>query len=115
MPSYLVTFTVPSELRPVMPGNRQAMELLMGCSSQALTELLADPARGCRFDRSGFFGEERNPGSRVPLYRIRPKMTRKRARDSRGDSLDSSHIPEPRSRKISRQASMDNRPERRSD
>jgi len=46
VPYYLVTFTVPSELRPVMLGNRQAMELLMRCSAQALTELLADPARG---------------------------------------------------------------------
>ncbi|MBC2604430.1 IS91 family transposase [Puniceicoccus vermicola] len=56
VPYYLVTFTVPSELRSVMLGNRQAMELLMGCSARALNELLADPARGCRFDHAGFFG-----------------------------------------------------------
>lgn len=52
---YMVTFTLPSELRPVMRGNRRAMELLMRHSAQALAELLADPAR-CGFHRSGFFG-----------------------------------------------------------
>jgi len=55
VPYYMVTFTLPSQLRPVMLGNRQAMELLMRCSSQALSELLADPAR-CQFEHSGFFG-----------------------------------------------------------
>nr|WP_281388076.1 transposase [Puniceicoccus vermicola] len=56
VPYYLVTFTLPSELRPVMLGNRQAMELLMSCSARALNELLADPARGCSFEHAGFFG-----------------------------------------------------------
>jgi hypothetical protein len=52
---YMVTFTLPAELRPVLRGKRKAMELFMRCSSHALRELLADPAR-CGFHRSGFFG-----------------------------------------------------------
>lgn len=52
---YMVTFTLPSELRPILRGNREAMERFMRCSAQALSELLADPKR-CGFDRSGFFG-----------------------------------------------------------
>lgn len=55
VPYYMVTFTVPTQLREVIRGNRDAMELLMRCSSQALAELLADPAR-CGFERNGFFG-----------------------------------------------------------
>lgn len=52
---YMVTFTVPAGLRPVLLGKREAMESLMRCSSKALRELLADPAR-CGFQRCGFFG-----------------------------------------------------------
>ena len=55
VPYYMVTFTLPDQLRAVMRGNRRAMELLMRCSGQALSELLADPKR-CGFHRSGFFG-----------------------------------------------------------
>lgn len=56
VPYYMVTFTLPQQLRGVLRGNRRAMELFMGCSAQALSDLLADPKRGCRFHRSGFFG-----------------------------------------------------------
>lgn len=52
---FMVTFTLPSQLRKVIGGNRKALELLMSCSAKALTELLADPQR-CGFSRSGFFG-----------------------------------------------------------
>lgn len=55
VPYYMVTFTLPDQLRRVIHGNREAMELLMRCSAQALSELLADPKR-CGFERSGFFG-----------------------------------------------------------
>jgi len=55
VPYYMVTFTVPADLRSVLRGNREAMELLMRYSSQALAELLADPDR-CGFHRHGFFG-----------------------------------------------------------
>lgn len=55
VPYYMVTFTLPAELRGVLRGQRKAMELFMRCSAQALSELLADPKR-CGFDRSGFFG-----------------------------------------------------------
>jgi len=52
---YLVTFTLPSSLRPVIRGNREALNGFMQCSAQALRELLANPRRG-GFHRSGFFG-----------------------------------------------------------
>lgn len=55
VPYYMVTFTLPSELRAVLRGSRRAMERFMRCSAQALSELLADPRR-CGFTRSGFFG-----------------------------------------------------------
>lgn len=55
VPYFMVTFTLPGQLRPVMLGSRQAMELFFQCSSQALQELLADPKR-TGFSRSGFFG-----------------------------------------------------------
>lgn len=55
VPYYMVTFTLPDQLRSVLRGRREAMELLMRHSSQALRELLADPKR-CGFARSGFFG-----------------------------------------------------------
>jgi len=55
VPYYMVTFTLPAQLRVVMRNKREALELLMRCSGQALSELLADPKR-CGFHRSGFFG-----------------------------------------------------------
>ena len=55
VPYYLVTFTLPSSLRPVMRGNREALNCFMQCSAQALRELLANPRRA-DFHRSGFFG-----------------------------------------------------------
>jgi hypothetical protein len=55
VPYFMVTFTLPEQLRPVMRGNRLAMELFFKCSSQALSELLADPKR-TGFAQSGFFG-----------------------------------------------------------
>lgn len=55
VPYYLVTFTLPSSLRPVMRGNREALNGFMQCSAQALRELLANPRRA-GFHRSGFFG-----------------------------------------------------------
>lgn len=55
VPYYLVTFTLPQALRPVMRGNRQALNLFMQCAAQALRELLANPRRS-GFHRSGFFG-----------------------------------------------------------
>lgn len=55
VPYFMVTFTVPDALRPIIRGNPQAMELFMRCSGRALADLLADPTR-CRFYRSGFFG-----------------------------------------------------------
>lgn len=55
VPYYMVTFTLPDPLRSVLRGLREAMELLMRCSAQALSELLADPKR-LGFTRSGFFG-----------------------------------------------------------
>ena len=55
VPYFMVTFTLPEQLRPVMFGNREAMELFFKCSSEALRELLADPKR-TGFAQSGFFG-----------------------------------------------------------
>ncbi|HAV13320.1 MAG TPA: hypothetical protein DCX06_07515 [Opitutae bacterium] len=55
VPYFMITFTLPEELRSVMLGNRRAMELFFQCSSQAISELLADPKR-TGFARSGFFG-----------------------------------------------------------
>lgn len=55
VPYYMVTFTLPDQLRSVLRGRREAMEQLMCCSAQALSELLADPKR-TGFTRSGFFG-----------------------------------------------------------
>ena len=55
VPYFMITFTLPEQLRSAMLGNRAAMELFFKCSSQALTELLADPKR-TGFARSGFFG-----------------------------------------------------------
>lgn len=55
VPYFMVTFTLPQQLRSVMLGNRTAMELFFKCSSQALSELLADPKR-TGFIRNGFFG-----------------------------------------------------------
>ena len=55
VPYYMVTFTLPDQLRGVLRGRREAMELLMRYSAQALSELLADPKR-TGFTRSGFFG-----------------------------------------------------------
>lgn len=55
VPYFMVTFTLPEQLRSVMFGNREAMELFFKCSSEALRELLADPKR-TGFTRSGFFG-----------------------------------------------------------
>ena len=45
VPYFMVTFTLAEQLRAVMLGNRVAMELFFKCSSQALSELLADPKR----------------------------------------------------------------------
>lgn len=55
VPYYMVTFTLPDQLRMVLRTKREAMELLMRCSAQALRELLADTHRN-GFHRSGFFG-----------------------------------------------------------
>jgi Zn finger protein HypA/HybF involved in hydrogenase expression len=55
VPYFMVTFTLPEQLRPVMLGNRTAMELFFKCSSQALSCLLSDPKR-TGFERHGFFG-----------------------------------------------------------
>ena len=55
----MVTFTLPDQLRGVLRGRREAMELLMRYSAQALSELLADPKR-TGFTRSGFFGVYQN-------------------------------------------------------
>lgn len=55
VPYFMVTFTLPEQLRAVMLGNRLAMELFFKCSSQALRELLADPKR-TGFEQNGFFG-----------------------------------------------------------
>jgi hypothetical protein len=43
VPYFMVTFTLPGQLRTVMRGKRKAMELFFKCSSQALSDLLADP------------------------------------------------------------------------
>ena len=55
VPYFMVTFTLPEQLRPVLSGNRLAMDLFARCSSRALAELLADPKRN-GFARNGFFG-----------------------------------------------------------
>ena len=55
VPYFMVTFTLPEQLRPVMLGSRQAIDLFFQCSSQALHDLLADPKR-TGFARNGFFG-----------------------------------------------------------
>lgn len=55
VPYFMATFTLPSELRAVMLGNREAMELFFKCASQALAELLSDPKR-TGFEKNGFFG-----------------------------------------------------------
>ena len=39
VPYYMVTFTLPDQLRSVLHGNRKAMELLMRCSAQALSNV----------------------------------------------------------------------------
>jgi len=55
VPYFMVTFTLPAQLRPVLYGNREAIESFLRCAGQALSELLADPSH-CGFLRHGFFG-----------------------------------------------------------
>ena len=55
VPYFMVTFTLPEQLRTVMLSSRQAIELFFQSSSQALQDLLADP-RHTGFTRNGFFG-----------------------------------------------------------
>ena len=55
VPYFMVTFTLPEQLRPILLGSPQAIELFFKCSSQALHDLLADPRR-TGFTRNGFFG-----------------------------------------------------------
>ena len=52
---FMVTFTLPSQLRWLMRSDREALNLLLSCSAKALTDLLGD-AKRCGFRRSGFFG-----------------------------------------------------------
>ena len=55
VPYFMVTFTLPEQLRAILLGSPQAIELFFKCSSQALHDLLADPRR-TGFTRTGFFG-----------------------------------------------------------
>ena len=55
VPYFMVTFTLPEQLRAVMLGSRQAIELFFQCSSQALQDLLANP-KHTGFAHNGFFG-----------------------------------------------------------
>lgn len=55
VPYFMVTFTLPEQLRAIMLNSRQGIELFFQCSSQALHDLLANP-RHTGFTRNGFFG-----------------------------------------------------------
>lgn len=55
VPYFLVTFTLPSELRPIALRKIEVIEAFFQQSSQALAEILADPKR-TGFAKSGFFG-----------------------------------------------------------
>jgi hypothetical protein len=55
VPYFLVTFTLPSELRPVALRKIEVIEAFFQQSGEALAEILADPKR-TGFAKNGFFG-----------------------------------------------------------
>jgi len=55
VPYFLVTFTLPGELRPVALRKIEVIEAFFQQSSETLAEILADPKR-TRFHKSGFIG-----------------------------------------------------------
>lgn len=55
VPYFLVTFTLPQQLRPLLYGCHKAIEAFFRTSGQALQEILADPRR-TGFAKNGFFG-----------------------------------------------------------
>ena len=67
VPYFMVTFTLPEQLRPIMLRSREAIELFFQCSSQALRELLADPGR-TGFTRNGFLGVYQSWGQNMGYH-----------------------------------------------
>ena len=67
VPYFMVTFTLPEQLRPVLLHSRQAIELFFQCSSKALHDLLADPKR-TGFTRNGFFGVYQSWGQNMSYH-----------------------------------------------
>lgn len=67
VPYFMVTFTLPEQLRPILLGSGEAIELFFQCSSQALQELLADPKR-TGFTRNGFFGVYQSWGQNMSYH-----------------------------------------------
>jgi hypothetical protein len=55
VPYFLVTFTLPAELRPIALRKIEVIEAFFKQSGEALAEILADPKR-TGFHKSGFFG-----------------------------------------------------------
>ena len=55
VPYFLVTFTLPAQLRPIALGRHDLIEGFFKDASEALSQLLADPKR-TGFTKSGFFG-----------------------------------------------------------
>ena len=67
VPYFMVTFTLPEQLRPIMLSSREGLELFFQCSSQALQDLLADPKR-TGFTRNGFFGVYQSWGQNMSYH-----------------------------------------------
>lgn len=67
VPYFMVTFTLPEQLRPIMLRSRAAIELFFQCSSQALHDLPADPKR-TGFTRNGFFGVYQSWGQNMIFH-----------------------------------------------
>ena len=55
VPYFLVTLTLPAQLRPIALGRHDLIEGFFKDASEALSQLLADPKR-TGFTKSGFFG-----------------------------------------------------------
>ena len=67
VPYFMVTFTLPEQLRPILLNSPEALELFFQCSSQALQELLADP-KHTAFTRNGFFGVYQSWGQNMSYH-----------------------------------------------
>ena len=64
---FMVTFTLPEQLRALLMNSREAIERFFQCSAQALQELLADPNR-TGFTGNGFFGVYQSWGQNMSFH-----------------------------------------------